>query len=126
MDVFNAFPNAVVKNTWQLCQIQRGTEIGNIVTAINFCDVIVDEENTAYTEQSPVADGIQTNTLLFVRPEQLPTMNINELLASYCWQNADYGQYYAIENVGVGKNQHTGSIEHVEFIIRPMDGLNGD
>ena len=126
MDVFSAFPNAITSCTWQLCELQRGTEIGNVVKPIDFCDVIVDEENTAYTEQSPSADGFATNTLLYVRPEQLPTLNINELLASYCWQNADYGQYYAIENVGLGKNQDNGVLEHVEFIVRPMDGLNGD
>lgn len=120
-DVFSAFPNAIVSSVWQIGQVQRGTEIGTTFEVVADLDVIVDEETDGDTMTSPSAEGLTTGTLLYCRPNQLPTLDTSVLIASYMVLNSDNEQYYAIEQAGVGKNQEAGVIEHVELRIRPTE-----
>lgn len=125
MDVFSALPNAIVHNVWVLGAMVRNTETGRAFIGDGYKDVIVDEEVTGLTDRSPSADGITTDTLLYARPEQMPTKNCVDYIDSYLWFNEATRQYYKIVKVGVGKNQETGLVEHYEFWIQPTDVAEG-
>lgn len=127
MDVFSAFPNAI-SSDWELGEVQRATEIGDVYSTIGIMDVIADEGDSASLHQSPNADGLNSDTMLFVRPEQMPTLNPGELMASYVWYNTTEDQFYEIVDVGVGRNQDNGRIEHLELKLRQTEaqyGYNG-
>ena len=120
-DVFSAFPSAIIKNTWQIGQVVRGTEVGTTFSAVSPLDVIVDEESDGNTMTSPNAEGVATGTLLYCRPSQMPTLDTSEIVASYMVYNIENDQYYAIKQAGIGKNQELGVIEHVELLIKPTE-----
>lgn len=120
MDVFSAFPNAIT-NEWELGQVQRATEVGDIFSSIGALSVIADEGSSASIHQSPNADDLSSDTMLFVQPLELPTTNPAELMASYIWYNNAEGQFYEIIDVGVGKNQETGAVEHIEMKLRQTE-----
>ena len=121
VDVFSAFPSAIVRDIWQIGQVKRGTEIGNEYIIHGRLDVIIDEESDGNTQTSPSAEGVLTGTLLYCMPSQLPTLDTSVLVASYMVYNAENEQFYSIEQAGIGKNQETGVIEHVELKIKPAE-----
>lgn len=124
MDVFSAFPNAIVRDTWQLGTVQRATEVGDKYTPVGFVDVIIDEVASGLLDKSPDADGLDTDTLIYCRPEQMPGLNISRFIATYYFLDTSTGQHYEIRHVGVGKNQQTGKVEHVEFQLRAKEAID--
>lgn len=126
MDVFRAFPKAVISGVWQLGKLVRNTEIGKRfeVESGQF-DVIIDEITQPKTKSTPNADAMLEDTLLYAKPNQMPTTNAAELSAGYLWLDSETNTYYEITEVGVGKNQHTGTVEHLEFKLRPTGVVNG-
>lgn len=125
MDIFTALPSAIVTN-WELGQVKRATDVGKVFTGLGNIGVIVDEVASDGIDQSPNADYLNTDTLLFVRPQDVPTVATGALIADYLWHDTDTDQYYEITEVGVGKNQETGVIEHLEFRIQPTGVFDGD
>lgn len=116
--VFDAFPFAIEQG-WQIAEMAYSTVLGNDVdgdTAINI-DVIVDEGSNTDPNPSPSAQNIRSDTLLYVRPNQLPTLDTATLTADYAMLDPNC-KTYAIVDAGIGKNQETGVIEHVELKIR--------
>lgn len=126
MDIFTSLPNAIVYNVWQIGKISRSTEVGKTYEAGSFISPIVDEEATGGQNNSPSADFITSQTMLFIRPSDMPTTNIAELLASYFIKNTETGDLYEITNVGVGKNQDTGVIEHYELLLLPTEAMEDE
>lgn len=124
MDIFTSFPNAVVYRTWQIGQKVRSTEVGTSFENLGYISCIVDEVSSGGQENAPSADFINSNTLLYVRPNELPTVDSAALIANYLIFNAETNKYYTISEVGVGKNQETGEIEHLELILLPTEVIN--
>lgn len=120
MDIFSAFPHAISQD-WELGEVQRATEVGDVYSPIGTMDVIVDAGDSASLHNSPNADGISSDTMLFVKPEQMPTTFPGVLMASYVWFNAAENQFYNIIDVGVGRNQENGQIEHLELKLRQTE-----
>lgn len=121
MDVFEAFPNGIVRDTWELGEVQRATEIGTVYQSVATCDVIVEEETEDYSGRTPDADYQESGTLIYARPEDMPTLNSAVLAADYYWHNKVTDQYYAIRKCALGTNQETGAVEHVEFYVKPTE-----
>lgn len=121
MDVFSAFSNAIVYGVWQLGTLDQDTEVGMSFNKLTDLDVIVDEIAIAERGMNPNPDELVSDTLLYVRPEQLPTLNASALVAGIMLYNSEQDLYYTIENAGIGKNQETGEIEHIELLIRPTE-----
>lgn len=124
MDVFNAFPNAIVSDVWQLGTLTHDTDTGNNFALVSALDVIVDEISIAEREMNPNPDELNSSTLLYVKPSQLPTLNPNALVTDYLIYNSEDDLYFTIENAGIGKNQETGEVEHVEFLIKQTETAN--
>lgn len=120
--VFSAFSNAIVSGVWQIGKVQRGTEVGTTVSQKTNLDVIVDDANSANLSQSPSADGLKTQTLIYAKPEQLPTLDTAALCAGYILVKEN-SQFYNITDCALAKNQHTGNLEHVEFLIEETEAL---
>lgn len=125
VDVFSAFPNAIVSGVWQLGQLVHDTDTGTNFTALGALDVIVDEADVAERGMNPNPDELVSDTLIYVKPDQLPTLNAEALVAGYLLKNGSEETYYAIKTAGIGKNQETGEIEHVELLIEPLEIANG-
>lgn len=121
MDVFNAFPQAVVSGVWELGQLINSTETGRSFASLGAKDVIVDEVVSGSINTSPRAAEIETDTLLYAKVNQMPTANAAAFISDYLWLDGVSNQYYTIIEVGLGKNQQTGEIEHIEFRIRPTE-----
>ena len=120
--VFNAFPNAIISGVWQIGKVSRGTEEGTVIASTTNLDVIVDEATTGDLSKSPSADGSKTQTLVYAKPEQLPTLDTATIVASYVLI-ANSTHYYNITDCAIAKNQHTGNIEHVELFIEETEAL---
>lgn len=125
MDVFEAFPNGIIHNTWELGEIQRATEIGNVFESIALCDVIVEEGTYDRSGQTPNADYQDSNILLYAHPTDMPTLNTAALSAGYYWHNTLTDQYYAIREASLGTNQELGTVEHIEFLLKSTEVANG-
>lgn len=119
MDVFKAFPNAIEHNLWELGTVLRGTENGTKFQSVGFIDVIIDEQVDGELDTSPNAEGVSVNTLLYVRPADLPPANTAAFVGEYYWHNTETDTFYEITEVGVGKNQENGLVEHYEFLLKP-------
>lgn len=115
LSIFNAFSYAIISGVWQIGKCQHGSVVGNVFTKYADIDVIVDEENTSIINQTP--EAINTGMLVYCKPEQMPTLNTNELVAYYMLYDSANDNYYSITFAGIGKNQHNGTIEHVEFTV---------
>lgn len=124
MDVFRAFPGAVVSGVYSIGGHQRGTLEGNRYTKEADLDVIIDEGDTGDIGMAPNAEVLDADLLLYVKPEQLPTTNPRALTAGYMIYDADNDDYFAIVDASVGKNQHTGKVEHIELLLRQIDTIN--
>lgn len=118
MTVFEAFPNAIVE--WAIGPVKYSTITGNTVdtSKVNELHVIIDAGESSEPNQSPNAATIASDTLIYCQPSELPTLNPAELCAGYIVGPADSDVAYAIIDVGIGKNQETGVIEHVELKVR--------
>lgn len=111
--IFEAFPKAIISNVWQLGTCQHGTIVGNEFELISDIDVIVDEGNSSSINTTP--EALNSDILIYAHPEQLPTLNTAKLVSNYMVYNSAEDIYYMIVDAGIGKNQHTGKIEHVEL-----------
>lgn len=118
MTVFEAFPNAITE--WAIGKAKFSTITGNTVNTsqISTLHVIIDAGESSEPNQSPNAQAINSDTLIYCQPSELPTLNPAELCASYIVGPANSSIAYAIIDAGIGKNQETGVIEHVELKIR--------
>lgn len=121
MDVFSAFPSAVVFGRYELGSCQRGTLEGNQFTLESELDVIVDEGDSGVIGNAPNAEAIDADLLLYAKPYQLPTTNPRALVAGYMVHDALYDDYFAIIDASLAKNQDTGEIEHVELLLRQAE-----
>lgn len=124
MDVFKAFPGAVVSGVYSIGSYQRGTLEGNQYIKEADLDVIVDEADMGDIGMAPNAETIDADLLMYAKPVQLPTTNPRALTAGYMIYDADNDDYFAIIDAGVGKNQQTGQVEHIELLLRQIDTIN--
>ena len=116
MDVFKIFNKAIVKN-YELGEIKYSTVVGNEYKKITDLDCIVDLGLNANANQSPNSASETSDTLLYVKPQQVE-VSPQELVASYAIKDNDTNQYYEIVDVGVAKNQENGKIEHYELKLK--------
>lgn len=123
MDVFEAFPSAIISEVWEIGTVLRGTESGTKFSSLGFVDVIVDEQVDGALDTSPSAEGVSTDTLLYALPENLPKVTTAAFVGGYYWHDTETDTYYEIVEVGVGKNQESGKVEHMEFKLKPT-GVN--
>lgn len=121
MDVFEAFPNAIISGQWALVGVEKGTEVGTEITSSQLCDVIVDEGSYASPNRTPNADYEESNILLYARANDMPTLATPALHNGYMWHDTFNDYYYAIEEANLGKNQGAGIVEHVEFVLRQTE-----
>lgn len=119
MDVFEAFPNAIVSGRWELGQLNSGTIRGKEFSSPIACDVIVDEGAYATPDRSPEIEYQESETLIYAKADQMPTLYTAQLANGYLWHDKETNIYYEIRQAALGKNQETGVVEHVEFLIRP-------
>lgn len=123
MDVFEAFPEAIVTGAWQIAPVKRGTVVGAVwdaETAVAL-DVIVDDGVATSISDAPDAQPIDADLLIYAKPQELPTTNPRELVAGYMLCDTSVGDYYAIVNASIGKNQDTGALEHVEMLVKQTE-----
>ena len=50
----------------------------------------------------------------------MPTIDTEALVADYVVKNTTTGKTYTIIDAGIGKNQETGKIEHLELKLRAI------
>lgn len=122
LTVFQAFPNGIEHEIWQIGQMAYSTITGNALDddTLTFIDAIVDEANDSEPNASPNSAVTYTDTLLYVKPDQMPTIDTAELIASYAVKNTQTDKLYAIIDAGIGKNQDNGVIEHIELRLRQI------
>lgn len=127
-NVFEAFPKAIISNDWELGEVKNNTDVGKIFSSYGVKSVIVDEGALGNLNDSPSAENIESDTLIYAMPSEMPGLNISRYISSYYWHRISDDQYYEIIEVGVGKNQSRGVIEHIEFRIRPTEvaGVNDE
>lgn len=116
--VFDCFPNAIISGVWQIGQFGKSTMTGNVFKAEGFVDVIVDEGSNTDIDNAPNAQAMLSDTLLYARPEQMPVVSTKALVGDYMLYNTQEDSYYAIVDAGIGKNQETGVVEHIELKVR--------
>lgn len=121
--IFEAFPNAIVSGIWEIGFCQHGTVVGNQYKKYSDLDVVVDEGNSSSVNNIP--ENLKSDTLVYVNPCQLPTLNTNILVSSYMLFNRQENSYYEIVDAGIGKNQHTGEVEHVELKLLLTEVVDG-
>lgn len=120
MTIFDAFPNAA--ETWEIGKVSYSTITGNTLSDSQEIHVVVDQGDSADTAPSPNAATIASDTLLYMKPSEAPETDPSTLVAEYAIIDPQ-GRLYAIIDAGIGKNQHTGQIEHIELKIRQR-GIN--
>lgn len=123
ISIFDAFPNAIVSGVWQIGTCNHGTVVGVEFNLISEIDVIIDEGSSSQITTTP--ETLNSDILLYTHPEQLPTLNSAQLVSNYMMYNAEEDAYYEIVDAGVGKNQHSGKIEHVELRLVRTEIANG-
>lgn len=115
LSIFKAFDFAIISGVWQIGKCQHGSVVGNVFEKVADIDVIIDEENaSAITNTTEV---INAGLLVYVKPEQMPTLNTNKLVSDYMLYDSENDDYYMITFAGIGKNQHKGIIEHLELTL---------
>ena len=113
--IFNAFPKAIISGVWQIGTCKHGTLIGNVFEKTADIDVVIDEGNNSSVDTD--IETIKSDMLIYCKPEQMPTTNTNTLVAGYMLYDSSEDNYYMIIDAGIGKNQHTGVIEHIELKV---------
>lgn len=126
MDIFSSFPNAIISTQYELGQLDRGTVVGNQFSDGKLCSVIVDEGSFTVTNRSPDAEYEDSDILIYARPSEMPTLVTAQLTNGYMWHDVVNDLYYEIREASLGKNQETGQVEHVEFLVRPTEVANND
>lgn len=121
MDVFEAFPNGIVSNQYELGEVQYATEVGTVFSSGKLCDVIVDEGANVELTRTPNANPEYTDMLIYAKPEQMPSLVSAQLTNGYMWHDVLNDFYYEIVEADIGKNQETGAIEHIEFKVRQTE-----
>ena len=131
ISIFDAFPHAIISGIWQLGTCQHGTIVGNQFQKVADIDVIIDEGYNSSIDTTP--ENLGSNLLIYVKPCQFPK-EINELfmtsqvvvqlVANYMLYNSAEDSYYMIVDAGIGKNQHTGNIEHIELKVVQTEVAN--
>lgn len=122
MDVFRAFPKAVNTTDWEIGRGKIGAVAGNSYEKLCDIDVIVDEGyNTSISDNTM---PLGSDLLVYCRPEQLPTKRVRKLISDYILHDRAEGDYFAITDAGVGKNQHTGEVEHIELKLTAIEVYN--
>lgn len=119
---FDAFPNAIISGVWEIGSCQHGTVVGNTYTKLNDIDVIIDEGYNSSINATP--EALVSDMLLYVRPCQMPTIKTNQLVSNYMLHNSEDDEYFEIVDAGIGKNQHTGEIEHLELKVVQTEVVN--
>lgn len=122
--IFNAFPKAIISGVWQIGTCQHGTLIGNVFEKTADIDVVIDEGNNSSVDTD--IETIKSDMLIYCRPEQMPTLNTNTLVSGYMLYDSSEDNYYMIIDAGVGKNQHTGVIEHIELKVVQTEVTDGE
>lgn len=119
LSIFKAFSNAIIYGVWQIGTSQRGTVTGSVFTKVADLDVVIDEGAAVNLTSTPevLTSNRYSDLLVYVKPEQMPTIRANKLVSGYMLYDSSEGDYYEIIDVGVGKNQHTGLIEHLELRV---------
>lgn len=122
ISIFKAFANAIISDVWQIGTSQRGTVVGATFTKIADIDVVIDEGANAGITSTP--EELRSDLLVYVKPEQMPTIRANKLVSGYMLYDSSEGDYYEVIDVGIGKNQHTGEIEHLELKVVQTEVTN--
>ncbi len=123
MTVFEAFPNAIEQG-WQIAQVTYSSITGNTVTNGTAIDVIIDEGSSSDANQAPNAAGLYADTLVYTKPDQMPTTDTSALVAGYVLIDPNERNWEIID-AGQGKNQENGQIEHIELKIRQIGANDG-
>lgn len=125
MTVFDAFPNAI--ETWKIIPVAYSTITGNQldIAKAQEIDVIVDEGSSSDANQSPNFATINSDTLIYTKPAQMPTTDTSALVADYAIKSPD-GKIYEITDAGLGKNQEKGIIEHIELKIKQTEAEDAE
>lgn len=123
MTVFDAFPNAIEQG-WQIAQVTYSSITGNTVTNGTAINVIIDEGSSSDANQAPNAAGLYADTLIYTKPDQMPTTDTSALVAGYVLIDPNERTWEIID-AGQGKNQENGQIEHIELKIRQIGANNG-
>ena len=128
ISIFDAFPSAIISGVWQIGTCKHGSVIGNQFNSLNNVDVIIDEGYNSNINITP--ETIGSDLLIYVKPCQMPK-EVNKLMltgqivialvANYMLYNSATDTYYIITDAGVGKNQHTGNIEHIELKVKETE-----
>ncbi|WP_407457164.1 hypothetical protein [Fibrobacter sp.] len=121
--IFEAFPNAIISGIWQIGYCQHGTVVGNEFTPLNNIDVVIDEGSSSSINSIP--EALRSDLLIYAYPCQMPTLDTTALVSSYMLYNSETNKYYEIVDAGIGKNQHTGLVEHIELKVVQTEVVNG-
>lgn len=122
LSIFEAFPNAIISEVWQIGTCQHGTVVGNEFKKVNDIDIVIDEGFSSSINTTP--EALQSDMLIYAYPCQMPTLNTNTLVSNYMLYNSEEDKYYEIVDAGIGKNQHTGMVEHVELKVVQTEVIN--
>lgn len=123
LSIFEAFPNAIISGTWELGTCQHGSVVGNQFVKVADLDVVVDEGTSSSINNIP--ETMASDLLIYVYPCQMPTFDTNKLVSNYMLHNTFEDTYYEIVDAGIGKNQHTGKIEHLELKVVQTEVVDG-
>ena len=123
LSIFEAFPNAIISGVWSIGKCQHGTLVGNQFIKLGDLDVVVDEGSNSSINSTP--EALNSDLLVYVIPCQMPTLKTNALVSNYMLYNSQEDAYYEIVDAGIGKNQHTGNIEHLELRVIQTEVVNG-
>ena len=122
--IFDAFPSAIISGVWQIGKFQHGTVVGNEFVKVGDLDVVVDEGSSSTVNTTP--ETLRSDMLIYVYPCQMPTLSTNALVSGYMLYNGLENAYYEIIDAGIGKNQHTGEIEHLELKVVQTEVANAN
>lgn len=123
ISIFDAFPHAIISGVWSIGTCQRGTIVGNQFTKVSDIDVIIDEGSNSGVNTTP--ESLTSDLLVYVMPQQLPTIRTNKLVSDYMLYDSSEDDYYIIVDAGIGKNQETGYVEHVELKLVQTEIADG-
>lgn len=121
--IFDAFPNAIISGVWEIGTCQHGTLVGNTYNKLADLNVIVDEGSSSSINTTP--ETLASDYLIYAMPCQVLNIHTDELVSNYMLHNNQTGAYYEIVDAGIGKNQHTGDIEHLELRVVRTEITNG-
>lgn len=121
--IFDAFPNAIISGVWEIGTCQHGTLVGNTYNKLADLNVIVDEGSSSSINTTP--ETLASDYLIYAMPCQVLNIHTDELVSNYMLHNNQTGAYYEIVDAGIGKNQHTGNIEHLELRVVRTEITNG-